>query len=60
MQRICDDERRRNGALAPGPYGVGPKSFLKASKMLESGPHFLALFSCSGTILDTNAFSFPD
>jgi hypothetical protein len=87
MQRIFDDEQRRNGAFfaslsrpagaprllfARGPQearraerptgtrkGVGPKSPLTASKMLESGPHFLALFSLSGTVLDTNAFSNP-
>ena len=55
MQRIFDDERRRNGGFARGPFGVGPKSPLNASKMLESGEHFLALFSCPARILDTNA-----
>ena len=55
MQRIFDDERRRNGGFASGPFGVGPKSLMNASKMLESGKHFLALFSCSTVILDTNA-----
>ncbi|MGE3364946.1 MAG: hypothetical protein AB7I34_16000 [Rhizobiaceae bacterium] len=55
MQRIFDDERRENGRFGRGPYGVGPKSPLNASKMLDGGQHRLALFSCSGTILDTNA-----
>jgi hypothetical protein len=50
MQAMFDDERRRNGAFARGPFGVGPKSPLKASKMLDGGQHRLALFSCSGTI----------
>jgi hypothetical protein len=41
--------------ISARPYRVGPKSFLKASKMLDGGEHRLALFSCSGTISDTNA-----
>jgi hypothetical protein len=52
---MFDDERRENGRFERGPYGVGPKSPLKASKMLDGGRHRLALFSCSGTISDTNA-----
>jgi len=55
MPDIFDDERRRNGGFARGPAGVGPKSSLKASEMLDGGRHRLALFSCSGTILNTNA-----
>jgi hypothetical protein len=55
MQRIFNDERRRNGGFARGPIGVGPKSPLNASEMLDGGRHRLALFSCSGTILGTNA-----
>jgi hypothetical protein len=55
MQRIFDDERRQNGGFARGPCGVGSKSSLNASKMLDGGQHRLALFSCSGTILTTNA-----
>jgi hypothetical protein len=50
MQRIFDDERRRNGAFARGPSGVGPKSFLNVSEMLDVGRHRLALSSCSETI----------
>lgn len=44
------DKRRQTGGFARGPFGVGPKSSLNASEMLESGSHFLARFSCSGTI----------
>ena len=55
MQRIFDDERRKNGRFGRGPSGVGPKSLLNASKMLDGGQHRLALFSCSDTILDANA-----
>jgi hypothetical protein len=55
MQRIFDDERRQNGGFQRGPFGVGPKSSLNVSKMLDGGRHRLALFSCSGTISDTNA-----
>lgn len=55
MQRMFDDERRRNGGFQRGPCGIGPKSPLKASKMLDGGQHRLALFSCSGPISDTNA-----
>ena len=55
MPSIFDDERRQNGSFSRGPIRVGPKSPLNASKMLESEGHFLALFSCSETILDTNA-----
>ena len=55
MQRIFDDERRRNGPFWRRPFGVGSKSPLTVSKMLESGPHCLALFSLSGTILISNA-----
>lgn len=36
---------------------VGPKSPANASKMLESGPHYLALFSFLREILDANAAS---
>ena len=50
MPSIFDEERRTNGGFARGPFGVGPKSPLKASKMLDGGRHRLALFSCSGTI----------
>ena len=57
MQRIFDDERRQNGGFQRGPSGVGSKSLLNASKMLDGGEHRLALFSCSGTISDTNAAS---
>lgn len=59
MQRIFDDERRRNGGFAPGLFEVGPESPLTASKMLESDLCFLTLFSWSGSILDTNAYSIP-
>lgn len=55
MQRIFDDEQRQNGRFGRGPFGVGPKSLLNASKMLDGEPHRLALFSCSATISDTNA-----
>ena len=55
MLRIFDDERRQNGRFGRGPFWVGPKSPPKASKMLDGGRHRLALFSCSATILDTNA-----
>jgi hypothetical protein len=55
MQRIFDDERQQNGGFQRGPSGVEPKSSLNASKMLDGGEHRLALFSCSGTISDTNA-----
>ncbi len=55
MQRIFDDERRRNGGFQRGPFGVGPKSSLKTSKMLDGGQHRLALFSCSATISGTSA-----
>ncbi len=55
MPGIFDDERRQNGPFSRGPVRVGQKSPLIASKMLESEMHFLALFSCSETILDTNA-----
>jgi hypothetical protein len=51
MQRIFDDERRRNGGFAPGPKGVGPKSPLTALQILESALHFLAVCALSGTIL---------
>lgn len=37
MQRIFDDERRRNGGFSPGPFGVGPQAPLNVSKMPESG-----------------------
>ncbi len=50
MQRMFYDERRRNGGFAVGPFGVGQKTPLNASKMLDGGPHRLVLFSCSGTI----------
>lgn len=55
MLGIFDDDRRRTGALARGPGGVGRKSVLTASKMLESGPHLLALLSWSDPILIANA-----
>ncbi|MDQ6432976.1 hypothetical protein RB623_02770 [Mesorhizobium sp. LHD-90] len=51
MQRMFDDERRRNGGFERGPFGVGPKSPANASKMLDGGQHRLALFSCLRTIL---------
>ena len=51
MQRIFDDERRRTGGFARGPFGVGRKSPANASKMLDGGQHRLALFSCLRTIL---------
>ena len=44
MQRIFDDERRQNGGFQRGPSGVGSKSLLNASKMLDGGEHRLALF----------------
>jgi hypothetical protein len=50
MPSIFDDERRQNGGFQRGPFGVGPKSSLKASEMLDGGEHRLALSSCSGTI----------
>ena len=50
MQRIFDDGRRRTGGFAVGPFGVGQKSFLNTSKMLDGDRHRLALFSSSGTI----------
>ncbi len=50
MPGIFDGERRRNGGFQRGPFGVGPKSSLNTSKMLDGGRHRLALFSCSGTI----------
>ncbi len=55
MQRIFDDERRRNDGFARGPFGVGPKSSVNALKMLDGGQHRLALFSCSRPILVANA-----
>jgi len=55
MLRIFDDERRRNGGFARGPFGVGSKLTLNASKMLDGGQHRLALFSCSRPILAANA-----
>lgn len=55
MPGIFDDEQRRNGPFGRRPLGVGPKSPLTMSKMLESAQHFLALFSVSGTILEPNA-----
>ena len=55
MQRIFDDERRWNDGFARGPFGVGPKSSMNASKMLDGGQHRLALFSCSRPILAANA-----
>jgi hypothetical protein len=55
MQRIFDDKRRRNGRFQRGPSGVGPKSLLNTSKMLDGDRHRLALFSCSATISHTNA-----
>ena len=51
MFGIFDDERRQAGGFAHGPNGIGPKSPLNASKMLDGGKHRLALFSCSTTIL---------
>ena len=55
MPSIFDDERRRNGSIARGPFRVGPNSPLNASKMLDGGIHRLARSFCSETILDTNA-----
>ena len=55
MPSIFDDEQRPNGGFARGPSGVGAKSSLNASKMLDGGQHRLALFSCSAAISDTNA-----
>ena len=60
MQRIFEDERRRNGAFARGPEGVGPKPALTALQILESGSHFLAVCALSAPVLDTNAFLTPD
>jgi hypothetical protein len=59
MQSIFEDERRGDGAFAPGRFAVGPKPALTASKILESALHFLAVFSWSAPILDSNAFSTP-
>ena len=55
MLGIFDDERRGNGPFGRRRFAVGPKSPLTASKMLESGRHFLALSSSSATILVANA-----
>ncbi|MFN3232556.1 MAG: hypothetical protein ACE363_10395 [Alphaproteobacteria bacterium] len=45
MLGIFKDERRGNGGFARSPERVRSKSPRAASKMLESAPHFLALFS---------------
>jgi hypothetical protein len=57
LRNVCifDDERRGNGRFARGPSGIGQKSPLNVSKMLDGGRPRLALFSCSGAISDTNA-----
>jgi hypothetical protein len=55
MPAMFDDERRQNDRFGRGPFGVGSKSPLNASKMLDGGQHRLALFSCSETILTINA-----
>jgi len=55
MQRIFEDERRRNGAFTRGPGGVDPKPALTALQILESALHFLAVRALSSPVLDTNA-----
>jgi hypothetical protein len=40
--------RRQAGRFSPYRFGARRISGLKASKMLDSGEHRLALFSCSG------------
>jgi len=55
MQRIFYDERRQDGRFQRGPCRVGPKLSLSASKMLDGGPHRLALLSCSAAISPPNA-----
>ena len=54
MPGIFKDERRGNGGFEPSPFGVRTKSPRTSSKMLESGPHFLALFSSSAIDLVSN------
>ena len=54
MSGIFEDERHRNGGLSPSPSGVRSKSPRTASTMLESAPHFLALFSWSAVDLVSN------
>ena len=51
MPGIFNDEQRRNGVFSRGPFRVGSKWLLDASKMLESVGHFLALFFFPATIL---------
>ena len=59
MPCIFDDERRGNGGFQRGPFGVEPKLPPKASKMLDGGPHRLALFSCSEAISIPTQFRVP-
>jgi hypothetical protein len=44
MPGMFDDERRRNGGFARGPFGVGPKSSLKASKSAGRMPRYALRF----------------